>query len=163
MIPVISGCVLGAVATLLVVWRGPFSRSIGLLPGLLGDISEAIRRGSDARNEEILSRIHELEDAVDRLPAKWEDVKREAKSFYGRAGHHVRRIEAELQERGLRDPELDDVARDLLPIDGGGSSEQGVLPLREDVEAPEPTPAAWTPWGAVDPEFEAMITQKWRG
>lgn len=99
------------------------SRTVDALVEVLGQSDGGI-------SEDVERRLMVLEDAVDRLPSKWDEVKREAKNFYQRAGHHVRRARTELSERGFADPELEQLSNDLLPIDGGGGSEEGLQHVR---------------------------------
>jgi len=52
------------------------------------------------------------------------------------------RSRKELRERGYEDPGLEAEAAELREVDGTRGDEQGVLPLRKEVEEPEPTPSS---------------------
>lgn len=123
------------VAGAVVVWARRIVASIDA-------ISKGLDRDSTWNTAEVEARFVALEDAVDRLPSKWEEVKREAKSFYQRALHHARRAQAELADRGFEDPELNDVAGHLRLLDGGGSDESPLQSVREGVEDDQQPPGA---------------------
>ena len=99
---------------------------------LLREVIDSIPKGF---SEEDQRRLLEVEEAVDLLPRKWEEIKRDAKSLYGRASHHVGRAREELEARGLRDPELDELDGQLRLIDGGRSEVGGLREVPEGVEA----------------------------
>lgn len=153
MIPVILGCALGVAGLFAWAVRGPFRVFHTELVGALEGLAMALRGG-----EETHRRLMELEEAVDRLPAKWEDVKREANSFYSRGLHHVRRVREELEARGLRDTELDDLDGQLRPLDEPGGDGEGVPPVQGDMgSAVEGTAGSQLPFWLQTPAIQAMI------
>lgn len=154
MIPVVIGCALGVGGLLFWAVSGPFRVFHREIIGALEGLAMALRGG-----EETHRRLMELEEAVDRLPAKWEDVKREANSFYSRGLHHVRRVREELEARGLRDTELDDLDGQLRPLDEPGSESEGVPPVSGDVggAGEVPTTSGQPPFWLQTPAVQAMI------
>lgn len=81
-------------------------------------------------------RLLDLEDSVERLPRKWEDIKREALASESRARAHIKRAQKELSERGLTDPGVDQLGRELSLLDGDGSEEEGLSAVPENVAVP---------------------------
>lgn len=139
----------GIGVVLLAAWLGgrPF---FTLLKGFLVELS-ALRTAVEQQGVqpavELERRLTAIEEGLDRLPSKWEDIKREAKSYYERARHHVRRTEAELEERGLRDPELADLSREFRLIHGDGGDPEGLPTVRPNVESDQPpTPPTEADW-----------------
>lgn len=153
MILLLAGAIVGASGLAAWLALGPFADRHRQLIGVL----EALSSGGGGE-EAILQRLVEVEDAVDRLPSKWEDVKRETTSLYNRTRHHIRRTQRELEERGLEDPELDQLEFEVGGVqrrDENGGGSQGVQPMPESVE---PTaPPSWAP-----PSIEEIIAAKWR-
>lgn len=127
---------------------GPLLHALRGLRTAVDGLPGAFRQGQAAEQETLLTEVIELRELCDRLPQKWEDIKREANSLYKRAHHHVRRTQEELERRGLRDPELDGLDVELRLVDGGGSDEEGVPALHSDLEGPTsaPEPAAVDDW-----------------
>jgi len=91
-------------------------------------------------------RFRDLEDAFERLPQKWEEYKNASIRAEGRARAIVKDVKRELDSLGLEHAGLEEQGRELQPIDGGGGSEQGVLPLSDGLESnqqpSEPDPVA---------------------
>lgn len=154
MIATIIVCAIGVLATIVWVVRGPLCVFRQELIGALEGLAMALR-GS----EETHRRLIELEDAVDRLPAKWEDVQREAKSYYARATHHVRRARQELEERGLADAELDELSQRLQPVDDGGIESEGVPTVSQEMgdDAPSDFASGQIPFWLQSPAVQTMI------
>jgi len=91
-------------------------------------------------------RLRDVEDAVERLPKKWEDLKRDAAAAETRARAHIRRAQKELDERGFADPGVDQMAYELGVSDGVGGEDDGLRSVPGGVEGleeqPVPGPAA---------------------
>lgn len=98
-------------------------------------IRDVLEGLSDGPERVFRDRFNDLEDIVERLPKKWEDIKREAAAAESRARYHVGRAREELEERGLTHPGLEDMADQLQLIDGGGGPGEGVQPMRSEVES----------------------------
>jgi len=97
---------------------------------------QGILEGGAASQE---ARFRDLEDLVDRLPNRWEEIKREASRLDGRARYAVSRVREELASLDAEDDAVTELAAELeLPdVEGGGT--EGVLPMRPGVaEAPQP-------------------------
>lgn len=94
-------------------------------------------------------RILDLEDAVERLPRKWEDIKREALAAESRARAHIKRAQKELDERGLSDPGVDQLGRELSLLNGGGSEEGEVSAVPEDVALAPTVDAGPEGWAEI--------------
>lgn len=153
MILLLAGAIVGALGLATWLALGPFATRHHQTLDVLEALSTSI-----AGSEDLRLRLVELEDAVDRLPAKWEDVKRESSSLYHRTRHHIRRTQDQLAERGLEDPELDQLAFEVGGVrernaEGGGG--EGVQPVPSGVENPPPPP--WAP-----PSMNDIIAAKWR-
>lgn len=135
----IGAVIAGALVALAVAayrFSGPV---LGALSGIAGAL-ETVVQGSGAVLE---TRIRDLEDSVDRLPARWEEIKRETSRLDARARYTAGRIRKELAERGLTDDRLDSLGVEGGGDDGDGSEFEGVLPLRAEVaSAPRPAEAA---------------------
>ena len=131
----------------------------------------AVRRAAadEKRNERFLSRAsepvqtvlsHEVKDQlgelrklVDDLPFRWEKIRDETRRFQGRAYHHVKRVRDSLAEHGLEDADIEDLAEDLQLPDAEAGGDQGVLPLRPDVESGQP--AAEESWQVITARMKA--------
>ena len=112
---------------------------LGELSTVLGAIHRQLEESFSGGAEDVETRFRDLEDLVDRLPQRWEEIKREASRLDGRARYAVTRAREELAERGLADERLEDLGRELQLVDGGGSPDGGVQPVREGVESvPQP-------------------------
>jgi len=98
-------------------------------------ISGSLERIAEGPETSFSHRLVELEDLVDRLPKKWEDVKREAAAAEARARSHIRRAQKELEERGFEDPGVDQLAHELHVVDGDGGPDDGVRSVRGEVES----------------------------
>jgi len=101
---------------------------------------------ADAPEKAFSLRMLELEDSVERLPRKWEDIKREALAAEARARAHIKRAQKELSERGLADPGVDQLGRELSLLDGDGGEESGLSAVPQDVAvaaARDPEPEDW--------------------
>ncbi len=108
---------------------------LGELLGLLQGIQESVQRTREEGAGDQEARFRDLEDLVDRLPQRWEEIKREASRLDGRARYAVSRAREELEERGLSDERLEDLGRELQLVDGGGSEDGGMQPMRESLAA----------------------------
>lgn len=104
---------------------------------LLAQTSEHVKA---AEEPSLRVELAELRDEMERLPSRWEEIRNETKRHAARAYHHVKRVRGQLAEHGLEDHEIEQLAGELDIPDAEPSGEQGVLPLRADVEEPpEPT------------------------
>jgi 3-oxoacyl-(acyl-carrier-protein) synthase len=101
----------------------------------LGAIVRVLEAAYRVDETSLEQRFRDLEDLVDRLPQRWEEIKREASRLDARARYAVGRTREELEARGLADERLDDLDRELRVVDGSGSGEGGVQPLRQTVES----------------------------
>lgn len=101
---------------------------------LLLRISGTLERIAEGAEEDLKGRLRDVEDLVERLPKKWEDIKREAAAAETRSRNHIRRAQKELEERGFEDPGIDQLAHELRVHDGDGSENGGVRPLREGMD-----------------------------
>jgi len=106
-------------------------------------------------NKETLDRLENLEEFVESLPGVYEGFATEARKARQRATWHVTRVKKELDKLGLRDPELDELAGNLRPVDGEGSGDGEVLALHSPVE--ESSPPSQTE------ELDALTRRKFGG
>jgi len=91
-------------------------------------------------NEATQQRLDFLEEFVETLPGLYEGFATEARKARQRATWHVSRVKKELDKLGLRDPEMDELAGNLRPVDGEGSGDRGLLALHSHVaESPPPS------------------------
>lgn len=97
-------------------------------------------------------RLKTLENDVDELPRKWQEIERDSKKLRDRATYHVRRVRAELDQLDLADPELDALASDLRGRDGEPGEQGELLPVPAAVA--EVTPAQEDP-------IMAALRHKW--
>jgi len=153
--------VIGAVSLALLAGGGLAAlRLFGDVRGIL-DRTRAIMEGAYRVDEKGLeARFRDLEDLVDRLPQRWEDIKREAARLDARARYAVGRSREELASRGLTDERLDELGAELRILDGEGSEESGVLPMRgamESVPAPAQQPPSAGDWQSL------ARARKWGG
>jgi len=79
-------------------------------------------------------RFRDLEDLVDRLPKRWDEIKREVARLDSRARYAVKGAREELAERGLEDDRLEELAGELHIVDGGGSGSEEVYAVPTGVE-----------------------------
>jgi len=101
---------------------------------------------SEGPEESLRVRMLDMEDAVERLPRKWEDIKREALASESRARAHIKRAQKELGDRGLADPGVDQLGRELSLLNGDGSEDETVPAVPESVAepaAPDIGPEDW--------------------
>lgn len=70
--------------------------------------------------------IRDLEDLVDRLPQRWDEIRKEAARLDSRARHHASRALRELAESGVSDTGLEAVGAELHLVDGGPGGSEGV-------------------------------------
>lgn len=77
------------------------------------------------------ARFRDLEDLVDRLPQRWEEIKREASRLDGRARYAVTSIKKELDDRGLEDAGVEGLANELQLVDAGSGGSESVPAMPE--------------------------------
>lgn len=128
--------------------------------GSLDAIRELLARIAEGGETPMRVRVSDLEDAVERLPRRWEDIKREAARVDARARSVVARARQEFAESGLADERLETVADELGLRDGEGGGGGGVHAVRDQMAevaratAPEPPAGDWVErtrrlkWGA---------------
>ncbi len=90
----------------------------------------------------VRAEMRDLEDMVDRLPRRWEEIKSEAGRLDSRARYAVKRVREELSERGLTDDRIEELGHELQLVDGSGGGEEEVPAVRPDVEG-EPAANDW--------------------
>ncbi len=139
--------VIGAVLLLALVVGGRAAfRRFGDLPGTLEGIAGSLSKLAAGPEDTFSIRLRDIEDAVERLPKKWEDIKREAAAAETRARSHIRRAQKELEERGFSDAGVEQLGFELGLVDGGGGNPDGLHPLPNQVEeAAGKTPDNTTP------------------
>lgn len=105
----------------------PHIREIG---GALSRIASALEGAIDAGAKSVRAEIRDLEDLVDRLPRRWEEIQDEARRLDGRARYAASSARKELAEHGLTDDKLEALALELQlgNDDGGGISELSPMP-----------------------------------
>ena len=109
-------------------------RRIGDHAGALASISGSLDRITEGPEASFSHRMLDLEDAVDRLPKKWEDMLRAASAAEARARQHIRRAQKELEERGFSDAGVDQLGHELHVVDEEGGPGDGVQPLLASVD-----------------------------
>jgi len=110
------------------------NRRIGIHVRALAPIEESLARMADGPEESFSHRLLDLEDAVDRLPKKWEEMVRAASAAEARARGHIKRAQKELEERGLSDEGIDQLGHELRVVDEDGGPGDGVQRLHESVD-----------------------------
>jgi len=95
---------------------------------------------ADGPEQSFSHRLLDLEDAVDRLPKKWEEMLRAASAAEARARQHIRRAQKELEERGFSDAGVDQLGHELRVVDEDGGPGDGVQPLLDGVDASSESP-----------------------
>jgi len=113
-------------------WGTAISHSRDHLTAIQG-LREHLSTLAEAPEKAFSVRLLDLEDSVERLPRKWEDIKREALAAEARARAHIKRAQKELSERGLTDPGVDQLGRELSLVDGNGGENEGMPPVPQDV------------------------------
>ncbi len=116
---------------------GPLSRTPLDHRSHLGRIADALETNTVDNGLNLERRLTAMEEGLDALPRKWDEINDKAKSHYERARHHVRRTKAELEARGFTDPEIDSLDGELRLIHGGGGEDEGVRAVHEDVVRPQ--------------------------
>ena len=129
-------------------WGTAVSHSRDHLTAIQG-LSEHLSTLADAPEKAFSIRLLDLEDSVERLPRKWEDIKREALAAESRARAHIKRAQKELDERGLSDPGVDQLGRELSLLDGDGGEEGGVSPVPQALADPPAGDAGPEDWAEV--------------
>lgn len=139
--------------------------SLVVLLGLLGAswaVSRALDRvvytlrdhleGMDLRVQD--ARIREIEDAVDRLPAKWTEMVEQASRAEGRTRAIVQRARRELAESGIVNESVEGEAAQLRLIDEDGGGGEEMPAVRRSVAYPsaQAQPPA--------PDWETLTRQK---
>ena len=115
-------------------WTVPGDFSAGLV---------ALRAIQDGPEKGFSLRLLEVEDGLERLPKKWDDIKRAAEACESRARSHTKRALKELEEHGYSDPGVSQMAGELQLLNGEPSEPSGVQPLRDGVEVAEPEISDW--------------------
>lgn len=144
--------VLGAVF-LALLWRAGRAASarMGELSSALVEIREVLAAAYRVDETGVEQRFRDLEDLVDRLPQRWEEIKREAGRLDARARYAVGRARSELAESGLADERLEELGSELHLVDDGGSGGGPVSPL--------PTPLEVAPQQAGDASWLAAANK----
>ena len=86
---------------------------------------------------EFEARMRHLEDLCEMLPQRWDQIRKEAERFDGRARSAVRRVTEELEERGLSDDTINALNFEVRQRHGEGSPE-GELPAMPAPVEPAP-------------------------
>lgn len=120
-----------------------FSASLGLLLPEMRAIRKAHEAWCGLGVGDREDRLRALEDAVEMLPQRWDQIRKEAERLDGRARHAVRRVAAELEERGLADDTIDGLAGELRLVDGGGGAQEELPAMPQSVAEPPPPPTDW--------------------
>ncbi len=102
--------------------------------GAIARISESLERIAEGPEKSFSHRMLDVEDAVDRLPKKWEDMLRASHAAEARARSHIKRAQKELEERGFADAGVDQLGMELRGLDEEGGPGDGLQPLPEDVD-----------------------------
>lgn len=129
-VPVVIAAV---IAVALVALAVAAVRFLGWFPEALAGLQAAVQRGESGPGTVTEQRFRDLEDLVARLPARWEDVKREASRLDSRARYAVSRTRKELAARGLADERLDELGDELGDVDGDGGDDGGLLSMSKEV------------------------------
>ena len=132
-------------AMLFALWGARVLGVLGDLLGVLRGVQGVMAEGMQGPGDDVERRFRDLEDLVDRLPQRGEEIKRESTRLDGRARYAVSRAREELAERGLSDERLEDLGRELQLIDGGGSESGGLPAVPEDMGADAGPPQLGTP------------------
>ena len=106
------------------------------------DLAHTIQSALDDGEGSVKQQIRDLEDLVDRLPARWEEIKREAARLDARARYSVGRARKELSERGITDERLEDLGAELHLVDDEGSDEEAMPAVHPGLET-GPDPSDW--------------------
>lgn len=114
-------------------------------------LEEGFREGPDRT---WITRVTDLEDAVDRLPSKWDEMVALARRAEERNRGIVRGALEELEEAGYEHAGVEAAAQELRLRDGDGGSSGGVSPVRREVDsvsqgAPEAAPDPERDWEAM--------------
>lgn len=94
---------------------------------------DAIDRRLDPAWRQFAKELAQLRADIDAIPKSFEEYQAEVKRLHDRAYHRVRRARAELAERGVADPEVDQVAGELQQFDGEGGLPGQLSLLPEDM------------------------------
>lgn len=92
-------------------------------------------------------RVTKLEELVDALPVKWEEMLKHAQRSESRVRAVVRRARQEFAENGLLSPETEAAAEELRDGDGETGDVEQLLALRRAVEANQ---------GQAEPDWEQV-------
>lgn len=103
----------------------------------------AVRQTGEPAEAEVRRRLADLEDLVERLPARWEEFKNEARRAEGRARKIVESAREELAEHGFEHAGVEAQAAELRLVDAGGGGEEAVPAVRQDLESPPTAPSDW--------------------
>lgn len=108
------------------------------LRALLAPIHRLLEASPSQLSSDVQKQLRDLEDLVDRLPQRWELLKEEANAIFNRARAAeertrgaVNRARQELADRGLLDDGIEEQARELRLLDGGGSEEEGMPAMHQ--------------------------------
>ena len=118
--------------------------------GTLDAIRAQLERLLEGGEKPVKGRLADLEDLVARLPARWEDIRREAARIDARARSVVARARRELAESGVADERLERVADELQLGDGDAGEGDELLAVRNGMAAPsgatpaQPAAESWT-------------------
>lgn len=105
---------------------------------ILGGMSEDLRSFIEGGEASIRAEIRDLEDLVDRLPTRWEEIKRESARLDARARYAVTRVRDELASLDAEDDAVTELAGELQLGDVVPGGAEGVLALHPGVEETPP-------------------------
>ena len=99
--------------------------------------TKAISKAFEGDDKTSEARFRDLEDLVDRLPSRWEEIKRESARLDSRARYAVKGIRQELAERGEEADSIEELAAELQLPDAERSQPEGVHPMPPSVAVNE--------------------------
>lgn len=104
-----------------------------------------------AQQLDLFAKVQRLDEGLDALPHKWDEMYARVRRTEERARGSVRRAMEELEDAGLRSGELEGTLEEIRQLYGDRGEEGGVRPVRPGME-----PGANGDVSAPDPETELI-------
>jgi len=146
--PGVGGYVCGMILVAIACLLGCISLAWGV-DRALARLEIALRGAIETlHGADVLSRLVELEGAIDALPARWKEFADHAKRSEQRVRAAIKSARQELEDGGLSHPAIEAEAVEAGMADGNGGGDVGVQSVRRAMASPA-TPAQPPDWNAA--------------
>ncbi len=122
--------------------------AVGLVWWELNQLSGTLQRSTaEVTDVACRERVRQVEELVDMLPVKWEQMVKQSERAYTRARSVIRSTQKKLADAGLEDPAIEAEGEELQRIDDERGSEPELRlmpgPMEEAAQPVGPGPEDW--------------------